>query len=156
MRNLGAQCRCALLATLLLIGQSGASLAQNHSHSGGHVDSMKLIALEEEVAGVGSEAFTEAILAAEAQALWKLQQRGFVREAYFRTDEKLAVLVLEATSLAEAEEMLSTLPLVQAKLIRFKVIALRPYDGYERLFGAPHHSSARSSSENMDSTGTPK
>lgn len=44
------------------------------------------------------------------------------------------VLVLECESLQHAETVLSSLPLVQRRLISFELIPLEPYSGYSRLF----------------------
>jgi len=53
---------------------------------------------------------------------------------YFRGDREEAVLILECADMEEAKMLLSSLPLVQAGLIEFKVISLVPYPGFERLF----------------------
>jgi len=95
---------------------------------------MKILALERSVPGVADEAFTAALLEREARALWDLQQRGLVREAWFRADVHEAVLVLECASADEARAALSKLPLVAQRLIDFEVLPLRPYDGFARLF----------------------
>jgi hypothetical protein len=42
--------------------------------------------------------------------------------------------VLERSTLEEARQTLESLPLVQASLIEFELIALVPYDGFARLF----------------------
>ena len=95
---------------------------------------MKLLALERSVPGVADEAFTAALLEREARVLWDLQQRGLVREAWFRADVHEAVLVLECASADEARAALSKLPLVEQRLIDFELLPLRPYDGFARLF----------------------
>jgi len=43
--------------------------------------------------------------------------------------------VLECDAQAGAQEILATLPLVQAGLIVFELIPLKAYPGFERLFG---------------------
>ena len=52
-------------------------------------------------------------------------------EAYVRTDQRAAVLILEAPTVGQA--LLATLPLVRDGLIRFTVIPLAPYAGVARL-----------------------
>ncbi len=94
---------------------------------------MKIIALEREMPGVSSEQFLPH-LRAEAAKVWGLYQRGVARELYFRQDQSTAVLVLECADLAEARTALSELPLVQAGLIEFDLLPLRPYPGFARLF----------------------
>ncbi len=95
---------------------------------------MKILALEHEKPGVTADRF-QPLLRDEAARLYQLVQSGFVRETYFRADRHDAVLVLECVDLAEAQAALDTLPLVASGLIRFELIPLVPYNGWERLFG---------------------
>lgn len=95
---------------------------------------MKVLALEQEVDGNKPDAFLP-LLKAEARQVWGLQQAGILREIYFRQDQSTAVLVLECENAAEAQKILGSLPLVQAGLITFEIIPLKPYPGFERLFG---------------------
>lgn len=97
---------------------------------------MKIIALEKETPNTTPEQFAP-YLKAEALRIWELYQSGELREFYFRGDRNEAVLILECTGVEEANELLETLPLVQAGLIGFKVIPLVPYPGFERLFEEP-------------------
>jgi muconolactone delta-isomerase len=94
---------------------------------------MKILALEKEVPGVAANAFTPH-LRAEAARVWELQQSGVLREIYFREDRSDAVLILECADVAEVQDVLGTLPLVQAGFIAFEVIPLKPYPGLARLF----------------------
>lgn len=94
---------------------------------------MKILAMERELPGAGP-AFSDPVLRAEAQRLWELVQQSVVRESYFDAGRHAAVLVLECGDLGEAQQHLSTLPLVQAGLITFEVIPLIPYSGFARLF----------------------
>jgi len=96
---------------------------------------MKILAMEVEMEGVLPEHF-EPHLRAEARRAWDLYQGGVIRELYFRADRSEAVLILECADTKEAEQVLETLPLVQAGLIRFAVIPLVAYPGFERLFEA--------------------
>jgi hypothetical protein len=68
--------------------------------------------------------------------VWQLYSSGTIREAHFRADHRTAVLVLEARDREEAERILAELPLVKNGLIRFELIPLQPYPGWERLFSA--------------------
>ncbi|MBN1681201.1 MAG: superoxide dismutase [Anaerolineae bacterium] len=95
---------------------------------------MKLLAIEHEVAGVTRVDFTPELGRAEAARAWELHQAGVIRELYFRQDRNEAVLVLECASVEEAHAVLHTLPLVEAGLITFDVIPLKPYPGFARLF----------------------
>lgn len=68
-----------------------------------------------------------------------MYQAGWLREIYFDAERHTAVLMLECTTLAAAKTCLESLPLVQAKLIRFELIPLGPYSGFARLFEASSH-----------------
>jgi hypothetical protein len=94
--------------------------------------SMRILALEKEIPNTNSQRFTPH-LKAEAARVWELYKSGHIREMYFRQDRKEAVLVLECKDAIEAQQLLGTLPLVQAGLIEFEVIPLVPYTGFERL-----------------------
>jgi hypothetical protein len=94
---------------------------------------MKILAIEKEFENTLPEAFLP-YLEAEAWQVWKLHTEGVIREAYFRADLSSAVLMLEADSVDDAREILSSLPLVEAGLIYFEFVPLVPYPGYERLF----------------------
>lgn len=94
---------------------------------------MKILALERKQPGLTS-ADVAPHLDAEARRAWNLTQAGIIREMYFRADESTAVLVLECEDGDAARAVLDTLPLVQAGLITFDLIPLRPYPGFARLF----------------------
>jgi hypothetical protein len=106
---------------------------QNSSIQGGPDQSMKIIAIEKDLPGVSGKDFAPH-LKAEAAQVWALYREGVVRELYFRADRSDAVLVLECTGTAEAQEVLARLPLVRNGLIAFELIPLAPYPGFERLF----------------------
>ena len=94
---------------------------------------MKIIAFEKELSNARTIDFRKNAKA-EAKALWQLYLNGIVREFYFRKDENLAVLILEAKSKQAAKKLLSKLPFVSKKLIEFELIPIKPYPGFERLF----------------------
>jgi len=94
---------------------------------------MKILALEHELPDAAADGFREYAVA-EAHQVWALYQAGVIRESYFHADRNEAVLMLECQSVNEAQEVLSTLPFVQNKLISFEVILLKAYSGFERLF----------------------
>jgi hypothetical protein len=94
---------------------------------------MKILAIEKELSGAATADFKK-IGKEEAKVLWDLYQSGFVREFYFRSDKDAAVLILEAESIAAARKKLNRLPFVNKKLIKFELIPLKPYPGFERLF----------------------
>src|SRR5450759_833963 len=71
---------------------------------------------------------------AEARRAWELHQAGIVREISFRSGVRRTVMILEAPDEDAAREALASLPFVQAGLLAFEVIGLRPYDGWARLF----------------------
>lgn len=94
---------------------------------------MKIIALESPVAGVKDESL-KPHLKAEALKAWELYQQGIIREIYFAEGEHRAVLILECNSIEEAQAAIDSLPLVREKLISFKMLVLKPYSGFGRLF----------------------
>jgi hypothetical protein len=98
---------------------------------------MKIIAVERPGAGGRQNPPSDALLEAEARRLWELRGSDIVREAYFGADRREAVLVLELPTVADAFGVLESLPLVAAGFIDFDVMALRPYDGFARLFSTP-------------------
>lgn len=99
---------------------------------------MKLIAIEHEARQASAEAY-QPYLAFEALRLWELYQAGVVRELYFRQDRPEAVLILECDEVETANNVLKTLPLVNAGLITFELIPLKPYPGFAKLFGSTYH-----------------
>jgi hypothetical protein len=94
---------------------------------------MKILAIEKEVPGLTAEDF-KPHSQVEAAKVWELYQAGVLRELYFRQDRSEAVLMLECADVAEAHDILQTLPLVKEGLITFDVIPLKPYPGFARLF----------------------
>jgi muconolactone delta-isomerase len=77
------------------------------------------------------------LLEEEARRVWELYRDGHIREIWFTASDRRAVLLLECASEDQAIELLATLPLVRERCIAFDVLALKPYDGFERLFGGP-------------------
>ncbi len=74
----------------------------------------------------------------EARRVWELYETDRVREIYLRADDLPGVvLVLECDDLAEAERLVAALPVLEAGLLDFEVIPLRPYVGPRWLFRDP-------------------
>ena len=94
---------------------------------------MKFLLLEKETPGIDTENFQE-YLEDEAAHVWLLVQQGIIRETHFAADTHTAVLMLECANREEVEKTIAGFPLVKAGLITFDVIALKPYNGFERLF----------------------
>jgi len=92
---------------------------------------MKILAIEKEIEEMTPEN-TEKLLEQEAQHVFQLYLSDKIREIYF-TENKNAVLVLEAEDKNTAKVILDTLPLVKAGKIKFEIIELRPYTGYQRI-----------------------
>ncbi len=69
-------------------------------------------------------------LEAESAYAMKLYAEEKVRELYSRSDGKGAVLVVEAESEAEAEEILGGLPLVKLGMLSFDLYGIKPYRGF--------------------------
>ena len=94
---------------------------------------MKFLAIERAAEGASIQRMRE-LLGSEAGRVWELYRSGVAREIYF-TAQHDAVLILECSSEPEAADALATLPLVRDGQIRFELLALNPYTGFERLFG---------------------
>jgi len=75
------------------------------------------------------------VLREEAACVWALKKNGVIRDIWFTVADKRAILMLECETEKEAKRHLASLPLVRARLIDFDVLALRSYDGFDRLFG---------------------
>jgi len=94
---------------------------------------MRIIAIENVIGNPTKEDYAPH-LEAETLRVLALQQEDILREIYFKADQLEAVLILECDGVDVARQVLDSLPLVQAGLIDFEIIPLRPYPGYMRLF----------------------
>ena len=94
---------------------------------------MKILAIEHEITPI-DPIQSKMILAEEAQRVWDLYQEGIIREIYFHQKNHTAVLILECADEISASDILATLPLVQQNMIKFEMMPLIPYSGFERLF----------------------
>lgn len=94
---------------------------------------MKILAIETELKKLSANSYKE-ILKAEARAVLELQQKDILREIYF-DENHCAILILECNDKAEAEKILSDLPLVKNGFIQFDIKELHPYTGFSRLIG---------------------
>ncbi len=92
---------------------------------------MKVLAIEKEIEGVKWDEMKD-LLEQEAQHVFQLYLSDSLREIYF-TENKNAVLILETDNRETAKEILDSLPLVKNRKIRFDIMELRPYSGYERI-----------------------
>lgn len=94
---------------------------------------MRILAIERDLTPPGATTPAD-LLHQEAATVWALQKQGLIRDIWFTTQGRNAVVMLECTNGAEARRHLAVLPLVRAGLIDFTVHELQSYDGYERLF----------------------
>ncbi len=92
---------------------------------------MKILAIESEIEGA-DWTDSEDILKEEARHVYALYLTDSIREIYF-TENKNAILLMEMEDKKAAIKLLDTLPLVKSGKIRFEVMELRPYTGYERI-----------------------
>jgi hypothetical protein len=92
---------------------------------------MKTLAIEKEIEGVDLNN-TQKLLEQEAQHIFQLYLSDCLREIYF-TENKNAVLILETKDKKSAETLLNDLPLVKSGKIKFEIMELKPYSGYERI-----------------------
>ena len=74
----------------------------------------------------------------EARSMWEVYESEQLREFYLRADHLPGVvLVFECDDMTEAERLVAALPMVEAGLLDFEVIPLRPYMGFRELFKNP-------------------
>lgn len=92
---------------------------------------MKILAMEIEAEGVDWNN-SEELLKSEAQYVYQLYESEIVREIYF-TQNKNAILILETESITKAKNILDDFPLVKSGKIKFEIMELRPYSGWNRL-----------------------
>ncbi len=80
------------------------------------------------------EAFPETLIAeqlpAEAERVRELYAAGIMRTIYSRADVPGAVVLLEASDLAEAEAAMESLPLHRAGMLDVQIVPLRPFRGF--------------------------
>jgi muconolactone delta-isomerase len=95
---------------------------------------MRILAIEKD-SSEPAQPDARPFLKEEAQRVWELYREGQLREIWFTVTDRRAVLLLECPSEQEAIGLLSTLPLVREGCISFDVLPLKPYSGFERLFG---------------------
>ena len=71
----------------------------------------------------------------EVRRVWELYKTGLIRSIHHRGDVRGIVLIFEAATKEDVEKAMESLPLVQAGLgVINKVIPLKPYLSFERLF----------------------
>ena len=92
---------------------------------------MKILAIEREIEGATWDN-VEKLLEQEAQHVFQLYLSDSLREIYF-TEDKNAVLIMETKDRQAAEKSLNSLPLVKNGKIKFEIMELKPYSGFERI-----------------------
>jgi hypothetical protein len=98
---------------------------------------VKVLAVGHARSGVGWESIAPYV-GEESRSVWELYESDRVREFYLRADDRPGVvLVFECDNATEAERLVAALPIVEAGLLGFEVIPLRPYLGLRRLFESP-------------------
>lgn len=94
---------------------------------------MRILAIERELPMPVHQNLHD-LLHEEAATVWELQKQGIVRDIWFTTADRRAVIMLECPGAPAAREHLNALPLVRTGLIDFMLLELTAYDGFERLF----------------------
>lgn len=92
---------------------------------------MKILAIENEIVDINWSLETET-LRNESEQVYKLYLAGYIRELYFNEHHN-AVIILECETVAHANELIKTLPLIIKGLIKFDVMQLNPYTGFDRI-----------------------
>jgi hypothetical protein len=74
----------------------------------------------------------------QSRHVWEQYETDQVREFYLRADLRPGVvLVFESDDVSEAERLVAALPMVEAGLLDFEFIPVRPYIGFRELFEDP-------------------
>jgi len=94
---------------------------------------MRILAIEHDL-NVPAYANLKEINREEARAVWKLRQDDVIRDIWFTVAGRRAVMMLECADEAAARKILEALPRVRHGFSDFKLLELRSYDGFERLF----------------------
>ena len=74
------------------------------------------------------------VLKDEVEKTWQLQMAGIIKDIYYVSDKSGVVFTIEAKDTADANNILSVLPLMKQNLIHFDYVGLIPYNGYDILF----------------------
>ncbi len=86
--------------------------------------------------GVQPEQFAK-VMPQEVRATVRLYLDGKIRQWFQRSDGKGVVFILPATTVADAEAVMDTLPLAQAHLIDHEYVPLSPLGPLGALLGPP-------------------
>jgi hypothetical protein len=93
---------------------------------------MQILAIDKIAEGVTPE-ILEPHLPKELAATVNLYLKEKIRTFYFRKDRVGVVFIMECESVQEAKEILSTLPMVEEKLLDFDLIPIGPLMPLGRL-----------------------
>jgi hypothetical protein len=74
---------------------------------------------------------------AEAEAVWQKYSADILRSIHYITDMSGAVLMCEAANLEAMQEIAAQFPMAQAGVLKFEILPLKPYTGFESLFAKP-------------------
>ena len=85
-------------------------------------------------AGVPREEFAK-VLPSEVRATVRLYLDGKLRQWFQRSDGKGVVFILPATTVADAQAIMASLPLAQANLVDHEYVALSPLGPLAALLG---------------------
>lgn len=92
---------------------------------------MKILAIEKDIDGVNWSNEKDT-LESEARHVYQLYLTGSLREIFFNEHHN-AIIIMECESIEKAREILNSLPLVKKGMIKFDVMQLNPYTGYDRI-----------------------
>jgi hypothetical protein len=93
-----------------------------------------VLVLMTQKAGVPREELTK-VLPSEVRATVRLYLDGKLRQWFQRSDGKGVVFILPATTVADAQAVMGSLPLPQAHLVDLEFIALSPLGPLAALLG---------------------
>ena len=96
---------------------------------------MRVLALDHPLPGATMEKY-QPHLVNEIRHTWQAYKSGLIRDIYFRQDRPGVAILLECSSLEEANKALAEFPLAKAGLLTFESIPLGPFTNWEFLFSA--------------------
>ena len=94
---------------------------------------VKYLAILNRIEGVAERDFGDYVKS-EASKVWQLYQKEKILEIYFTEGDIKPVIILNATSLSEAKEILDSLPMIKNGLFTYDLLHLQAYNELAELF----------------------
>jgi hypothetical protein len=82
----------------------------------------------------GTAEALSALLVPEIEAVWRDYRSGLIREIYERADARGVIMVCEADTRDQVEQMAADLPLTKAGFLDIQILELKPFEMWQTLF----------------------